>query len=116
MELHAARPIELPSPSILPSPWGASSPGRKVSLTSRPYVVHIGLTPHTLAFPRRGASFRSQRDEYLAFKPPTRLPAEASELSKRVEIVRAEEIGEAVTEEQREFRNAWLSSPERSAP
>ena len=38
---------EPPSPSILPSPWGASSPGRKVSLTSRPYVVHVGLTPHT---------------------------------------------------------------------
>ena len=33
----------------LPSPWGASSPGRKVSLTSRPYVVHIRLTPHTRA-------------------------------------------------------------------
>ena len=27
---------------------GASSPGRKVSLTSRPYVVHIRLTPHTV--------------------------------------------------------------------
>ena len=43
----AAESPEPPSPSILPSPWGASSPGRKVSLTSRPYVVHIRLTPHT---------------------------------------------------------------------
>ena len=43
----AAESLEPSSPSILPSPWGASSPGRKVSLTSRPYAVHIGLTPHS---------------------------------------------------------------------
>ena len=27
---------------------GRPSPGRKVPLTSRPYVVHIGMTPHTI--------------------------------------------------------------------
>ena len=32
-----------------------------------------------------------------------------------IEIVRAEDAGETLTEEQRQFRDAWLSSPEQSA-
>ena len=47
----------------LPSPWGASSPGRTVSLTSRPYVVHSGLTPHTTAHHHRPWLYPMRTDQ-----------------------------------------------------
>ena len=62
----AAESPEPPSPSILPSPGGASSPGRKVSLTSRPYVVHIRLrhTSSTTARSSRPSSSDSGSRPY----------------------------------------------------
>ena len=58
------RPPEPPVPLILPSPWGPSSPGRKVSPSSQSHVVHSSLPvlatcpvhPHNKGFRLRAVS------------------------------------------------------------